>query len=80
MSGVEAAKRLAARTAVDAFVKNGFKLGIGSGSKIIQNSKRTFAFRIDCSLRSGANRGTSTSGESPGSGHFHFTSFKIIFF
>jgi hypothetical protein len=46
MSGVEAAKRLAARTAVDAFVKNGFKLGIGSGSKIIQKlSERTFCFQ-----------------------------------
>ncbi|CAG5113388.1 Oidioi.mRNA.OKI2018_I69.chr2.g7499.t1.cds [Oikopleura dioica] len=40
MSGVEAAKRLAARSAVDAFVKNGFKLGIGSGSTVVYAVER----------------------------------------
>jgi hypothetical protein len=49
--------------------------------KSFKNSlKERFVFRIDCSLRSGANRGTGTSGEFTGSAHFHFTSFKIIFF
>ena len=79
MSGVEAAKRLAARTAVDAFVKNGFKLGIGSGQNINKNFKERFKLRIYRSLRSGKNRGTSSSRESPGSGHFHFMSIKIFF-
>ena len=40
MSGVEAAKRLAARAAVDAFVKNGFNVGIGSGSTVVYAVER----------------------------------------
>ena len=37
---VEAAKKLAAREAVDKFVKNGFKLGIGSGSTVVYAVER----------------------------------------
>ena len=40
MSGVEAAKRLAARAAVDAFVKNGHRVGIGSGSTVVYAVER----------------------------------------
>ena len=40
MSTVEAAKRLAARAAVDAFVKNGDKVGIGSGSTVVYAVER----------------------------------------
>ena len=40
MSGVEAAKRLAARAAVDNFVKDGFRVGIGSGSTVVYAVER----------------------------------------
>ena len=40
MSSVEAAKRLAARAAVDAFVRNGHKVGIGSGSTVVYAVER----------------------------------------
>ena len=40
MSGVEAAKRLAARAAVDAFIKNGHRVGIGSGSTVVYAVER----------------------------------------
>ena len=40
MSGVEAAKRLAARAAVDAFVQNGHRVGIGSGSTVVYAVER----------------------------------------
>jgi len=40
MSGVEAAKRLAARAAVDNFVKDGFRIGIGSGSTVVYAVER----------------------------------------
>ena len=40
MSGVEAAKRLAARAAVDAFIKNEHRVGIGSGSTVVYAVER----------------------------------------
>ena len=40
MSGVEAAKRLAARAAVDTFIKNGQRVGIGSGSTVVYAVER----------------------------------------
>jgi len=40
MSGVEAAKKLAARAAVDSFVKTGYNLGIGSGSTVVYAVER----------------------------------------
>jgi len=40
MSAVETAKRLAARAAVDAFVKSGHRVGIGSGSTVVYAVER----------------------------------------
>ena len=40
MSAVESAKRLAARAAVDAYVKSGHRVGIGSGSTVVYAVER----------------------------------------
>ena len=39
-TAVESAKRLAARAAVDAYVKSGHRVGIGSGSTVVYAVER----------------------------------------
>lgn len=54
LTPIEAAKRLAARTAVDDYVKDGFKIGVGSGSTIVYAVERLAerakeeGLRIEC--------------------------------